>query len=294
MEKSSYIGRFAPSPTGKLHQGSLFAAFASYCDAMQNSGSWLLRIEDLDPPRESPGASESFIQTLKHYGFHFNADIVFQSNPKRQSAYQQALDELLKNKKVYYCTCSRKELLKTTATATEHRCREVYHQPEQAHSIKLKAIDKTLEFNDRIQGKYRKNLLLDCGDVVLKRKDGLFSYQLAVVVDDNYQKITDIVRGIDLIDSTPWQIYLNSLLGFKQPRYAHIPTLNNQQGQKLSKQTHAQEISNNNPLSSLLKIYAYFKLKPFAHQPKTLNQFWQHAISCWDVNKISKTTAILV
>lgn len=289
---NSYIGRFAPTPTGKLHMGSLIAAVASYCEAQKHNGQWLLRIEDLDPPREVPGASQSFIKTLTRFGFEINNNVVFQSETLRQKAYQRALDKLIKNGHTYNCACSRSQLKSISIKA--HQCRNQKQIPQKPYSINLKVPDSTLTFEDRIQGIYARNLLNDCGDCVLKRKDGLFSYQLAVVVDDSFQNITDVVRGIDLIDSTPWQIYLNNLLNYQQPSYAHIPILVNNTGQKLSKQTFAKEINQADPLETLLVAHNILLQKPFKNKPKSLIEFWNVAIAHWNINKLDNIQSIQV
>ncbi len=291
-QDKQYIGRFAPSPTGSLHMGSLVAAMASYCEAMQNKGKWLLRIEDIDPPREIEGASNKIISTLKSLGFDFNNKILFQSQENRQLAYQKAIDFLRTNHHTYNCSCSRKEL-KNTKNET-HKCRSSNQISNKPYSVKLKVPNKSITFIDKLQGKYKRNLITQCGDFTLKRKDGLFSYQIAVVVDDSLQGITDIVRGIDLIESTPWQIYLNSLLNFNQPNYAHIPILINTEGQKLSKQTYAKEIGIQRPLATLTNAYQQLNQLSFTSKPPTIAAFWHQAITNWNINKISKTSAIKV
>jgi len=289
-KQSDYVGRFAPSPTGFLHKGSLIAAMASYCDAMKSNGKWLVRIEDIDPPREITGASEGILSTLKNYGFQFQTEILYQST--RYKAYSKILDQLKKKPNIYTCTCSRADLKKTTNDS--HLCRNNQQTHLTPYNYKCRVPNAEVTFYDLIQGQYKSNLSHDCGDFVLKRKDKLFSYQLAVVIDDNYQGITHIVRGIDLIDSTPWQIHLNSLLGYKQPIYAHIPILTDHKGQKLSKQNHAKEIDNENPLEILINTYKYLNQTPFKQKPKNIDQFWQHAISHWKLNKIAKVHGIKV
>jgi glutamyl-Q tRNA(Asp) synthetase len=287
-----YIGRFAPSPTGALHMGSLLTAMASYCEAMSNKGKWLVRIEDLDPPREIPGASHKIITTLQQLGFNIKQKIIYQSDRQRQIAYQQALDMLLSQSQVYYCDCSRNDL--KNLAINQHRCRNGENSKTDNSSIKLKVKDQFIAFIDKIQGTYKKHLMSDCGDCVLKRKDQLFSYQLAVVVDDHFQGITDIVRGIDLIESTPWQIYLNSILKYNNINYAHIPILVNDQGQKLSKQTHAAEIDCNDPLTPLLRAYSYLNQQPLTTKITSTDQFWQHAIAHWDISRIARIESITV
>lgn len=272
--------------------GSLLTAMASYCEAKHNKGQWLLRIEDLDPPREIPGASRKIITTLQQLGFNIDQDIVYQSDKQRQSAYQEALDRLLSQSHLYSCGCSRNDL--KNLAITQHQCRNGTYRNSGNASIKLKVADQFIAFVDKIQGPYKKHLMSDCGDCVLKRKDQLFSYQLAVVVDDHYQGITDIVRGIDLIESTPWQIYLNSILKYDKINYAHIPILVNEQGQKLSKQTHATEIDCSEPLTPLLTAHAYLNQQPLKTKINSTEQFWQHAISHWDSSKIAGITSITV
>jgi len=290
--KKPYIGRFAPTPTGKLHMGSLIAALASYCEAKTNNGQWLLRIEDLDPPREVSGASQSFIETLNVFGFQQNEKVLYQSEKIRQKAYQKALEQIIKGGHTYNCACSRSELKNTNIN--EHKCRSLNTLPNKPYSINLRVPNRDITFLDRIQGTYTKNLLNECGDCVLQRKDRLFSYQLAVVVDDSFQNITDIVRGIDLIDSTPWQIYLNSLLNYQQPSYAHIPILINKTGQKLSKQTFAKEINQEKSLETLIFAHNILLQKPFVKTPKTLNAFWNDAITHWNINKLDNIQSIQV
>ena len=292
VPKITYIGRFAPSPTGLLHLGSLVAAIASYCEAIKNNGKWLVRIEDLDPPREVTGASTKIIEVLNKLGFVFEQQITFQSNPMRQAAYQVALDKLIELSAIYYCTCSRKQLKNTTLQA--HQCRQNYDIPSSAYSINLKVPNKTIEFTDAIQGHQQYHLQKNCGDFIIKRKDGLFSYQIAVVVDDAFQNITNIIRGIDLIESTPWQVYLNLLLNYKQPSYGHIPILVDNAGHKLSKQTFAEEIESQDPLTILLSAHSYLNQTPFIQKPQNIKQFWQHTITHWDLNKIAKVEAIKV
>jgi len=286
---SEYIGRFAPSPTGLLHLGSLVAAVASYCDAMKNKGKWLVRIEDIDPPREIMGASKGILSTLNAYGFNFSKDVLFQST--RNQIYETILERLKKTNATYKCKCSRSTL--KNISIEYHECRQKNLKFSPPFHIKCKVPNLEINFEDLIQG-IKKYNLFECGDFILKRSDGYFAYQLAVVTDDYCQGVTHIVRGIDLIDSTPWQMLLNSLLGFHQPQYAHIPILTNELGQKLSKQTFAKEITHENPLQTLIKAYSFLNQSPFVETPKTINQFWQHAIKHWKLNKIAKVHSIKI
>ncbi|MCF6288946.1 MAG: tRNA glutamyl-Q(34) synthetase GluQRS [Proteobacteria bacterium] len=290
MTNSQYIGRFAPSPTGLLHIGSLIAAMASYSEAHKKKGQWLVRIEDIDPPREITGVSSGILQALNDLGFKFSQNVLYQSQHSRQLAYAQTLSNLRSLGHTYYCTCSRVEL--QTITIAQHKCRNQTTVPARPYSIKLKVPNQAISFIDKIQGQYQVNLQQDCDDFVLKRKDGLFSYQIAVVTDDAWQKVTEIVRGIDLIESTPWQIYLNSLLGYHQAHYAHIPILVNSQGQKLSKQTFAKAIDNHKPVEALLTAYNYLNQTSFVRQPTSVVQFWQFALDNWDINNVHKVKTI--
>jgi glutamyl-Q tRNA(Asp) synthetase len=287
-----YRGRFAPSPTGKLHIGSLYTAMASYCDAMKSNGDWTLRIEDLDPPREIKGASQSIIHSLSALGFEFNSKILYQSQQDRQTAYQKALQQLMLVANIYYCTCSRTK--PNIDSNNQHKCLKQKLMPNRAFSTNIHVPNQTIEFEDKIQGSYQRKLFDDCGDFVVKRKDGLFSYQLAVVVDDHFQNINHIVRGIDLISSTPWQIYLINLLNFHIPSYSHLPILVNPENQKLSKQTFAQEVDASRPIETLIIAYKLLAQKPFPDKPNSLLEFWNHAIKHWDINKIPKLESIKV
>lgn len=289
---SEYIGRFAPSPTGPLHLGSLLTAYASYCDAIKNNGRWLVRIEDIDPLREINGASKVIIDTLKKFGFEFDKDILFQSNEMRQNAYSTALSKLASLNATYKCGCSRAEL--KNISTINHTCRNQDINTSAKYSIKVRVPDKLICFEDAVQGHYCRELEKGLGDFIIKRKEGYFSYQLAVTIDDDFQNITHIVRGTDLLDSTPWQMYLNQLLGFKQPQYAHIPILVNHAGQKLSKQTFAKDITNEDPIQILHVIHTYLNQTPFPSKCLSLNQLWEYAIENWDINKIPKTMVVTV
>jgi len=288
----TYRGRFAPSPTGSLHLGSLLTAIASYCDAKKNNGIWLVRIEDLDPPREIAGASKRILKSLNNCGFDFDQNTLIQS--QRLHEYQQACARLEQLNLIYRCACTRVQL--SSCTLENHRCRINNSQPANNanYSLRFKVPDKTLEFEDIIQGQKHYPLIKKCGDFVLKRRDGLFAYQLAVTVDDHFQKISHVIRGMDLIASTPWQILVHQSLYGNQPHYGHVPILVNRQGQKLSKQTHAKEIDNENPLDVLYQAYGYLNQTPFVKKPKTVKQFWQHAIQHWNINTITNSASIEV
>ncbi|MEX2326681.1 MAG: tRNA glutamyl-Q(34) synthetase GluQRS, partial [Pseudomonadales bacterium] len=232
-----YAGRFAPSPTGPLHFGSLVAALASFLDARRANGRWLLRIEDLDPPRESATAASEIIKQLKAFGLLWDDEILYQST--RLEAYQSALDTLIEKKLVYPCTCPRRSY----KGLYPGRCRaRKFNDTKDEFAIRLKVNGTGIEIEDRLIGKCSWLPGKSFSDFIIKRKDGLFAYQLAVVVDDAYQGITDIVRGSDLLDSTPNQIYLGQILAYPDIRYCHIPVILGEDGTKLSKQTGAEPV----------------------------------------------------
>ena len=227
----SYIGRFAPTPSGHLHFGSLVAALASYLDARSVGGRWLLRMEDLDPPREMPGAQAAILDALERYGFEWDGELVRQS--ERHGAYAQVLDRLFSQGLAYACTCSRKQLEGYNGVYPG-LCRNAGHSMENA-AIRLRVPELVYGFEDRVQGSFGQHLGREVGDFVIRRRDGLYAYQLAVVLDDAWQGVTDIVRGADLLDSTPRQLYLQELLGLSQPRYLHVPLIVQPDGHKLGK-----------------------------------------------------------
>ncbi|MBP5075081.1 tRNA glutamyl-Q(34) synthetase GluQRS [Pseudomonas chlororaphis] len=228
---SSYIGRFAPTPSGHLHFGSLVAALASYLDARAVGGRWLVRMEDLDPPREEPGAQAAILKALESYGFEWDGEMVRQSD--RHAAYAEVLNRLFNQGLAYACTCSRKQL-EPYHGIYPGLCRNAGHGQEDA-AIRLRVPELEYRFTDRVQGEFRQHLGRDVGDFVIRRRDGLYAYQLAVVLDDAWQGVTDIVRGADLLDSTPRQLYLQELLGLPQPRYLHVPLITQPDGHKLGK-----------------------------------------------------------
>jgi glutamyl-Q tRNA(Asp) synthetase len=226
-----YIGRFAPTPSGYLHFGSLVAALASYLDARAVGGRWLLRIEDLDPPREVAGAQSAILSTLESYGFEWDGPVMRQS--ERHDAYAEVLQRWLSQGLAYACTCSRKQL-EAYQGIYPGLCRNAGH-PWAEVAIRLRVPELTYAFNDRVQGDFAQHLGREVGDFVIRRRDGLYAYQLAVVIDDAAQGINNIVRGADLLDSTPRQLYLQELLGASAPRYLHVPLITQPDGHKLGK-----------------------------------------------------------
>lgn len=239
------IGRFAPSPTGPLHVGSLVAAVGSYLLAKREGGKWLLRMEDLDAPRVVPGMADDILRTLEAFGLHWDEDIVWQS--RRTDAYIAALEQLAAGGHVYHCGCSRAEIAR--AASAPHpgeeglvypgTCRPGLPEGKERRSVRLRVPDEDILFTDGIMGPRHENLARSCGDFIIRRADGPFAYQLAVVVDDAEAGITQVARGVDLLDSTPRQILIQRLLGFTTPIYWHLPLVTGSGGAKLSKRDNA-------------------------------------------------------
>lgn len=232
MPPSSYIGRFAPTPSGYLHFGSLLAAVASYLDARHHQGRWLVRIEDLDTPRNLPGASEHILRTLEAYGLHWDGEVIRQSD--RLARYQQTIDDWLAMGLAYYCDCPRREIIAHDGVYPGS-CRTRQLPAAPSHAVRVQVEKTPLQFEDRLQGPISQNLNGACGDFIIRRRDGIIAYQLAVVIDDIDQGVTDVVRGADLLDSTPRQLWLYQLLQHPPPRYLHVPLIMRHDGEKLSK-----------------------------------------------------------
>ena len=247
MTAPSYIGRFAPTPSGHLHFGSLVAALASYLDARAAGGRWLLRMEDLDPPREMPGAQAAILDALERYGFEWDGELVRQS--ERHEAYAEVLNRLFSMGLAYACTCSRKQL-EAYHGIYPGLCRNAGHSMENA-AIRIRVPELEYRFEDRVQGSFSQHLGREVGDFVICRRDGLYAYQLAVVLDDAAQGVTDIVRGADLLDSTPRQILLQRALGLPTPRYLHLPLMVDASGHKLAKSSAAPAVEVQHPLQAL-------------------------------------------
>ncbi|ENU28394.1 tRNA glutamyl-Q(34) synthetase GluQRS [Acinetobacter modestus] len=280
-ECSSYVGRFAPSPTGPLHFGSLITAVASYCDAKVNQGKWLVRIEDTDIPRIFPNSETHILSCIDAFQFEPDAEIIFQKD--RFEIYKQVLEQLKQSDAIYACQCTRKILGSNHIYAGT--CRDLNLEfADQA--IRLKVTDQQICFQDRLQGQLCSNLKYDLGDFVLKRRDGIISYQLAVVVDDYLQGITHVVRGADLLDNTVRQIWLGSLQNYPSLNYMHLPLAMNDQGQKLSKQNLAQALDINQAPKLLQQaILALGQSAIELDQPRIM---LQQAVQQWDINRIPK------
>ena len=287
-----YIGRFAPSPTGPLHFGSLVAATASYLDARAHNGSWLVRMEDLDKPREVAGAAQDIIDTLISFGFQWDAEIIYQS--QRDDIYLQALEQLTSQHLAYPCSCSRKDINSAARMGIDGPvypgfCRDGLPEGKQPRSWRLQVNNDRIEFEDRVQGKQSQILDQQVGDFVLKRADGFFAYQMAVVADDALQGVTHIVRGADLLDSTPRQIYLQQQLGVNSSKYAHIPVATNLHGEKLSKQTRAQPVKHRDSGAVLCRVLSFLGMQPPADLANVpLDALWEWAIQHWQIQSVPR------
>jgi glutamyl-Q tRNA(Asp) synthetase len=282
-------GRFAPSPTGPLHFGSLIAAVASYCDARARGGEWLVRIEDVDIPRARPGAERAILGTLERCGFAWDGPVVRQS--MRTALYDDALARLRQRGDLYECACARRELEAVPIGAGGERiypgtCRNgiaTDRTQRRQRAWRLRVPDARVAWRDRLLGPQSQNLALEVGDFVVKRADGLVAYQLAVVVDDALQGITDIVRGADLLVSTPRQMLLQQCLGYPTPSYLHVPVAIDGNGDKLSKQTHAAPLPAQ-PLPALVAAWRFLDqpLPAGSNAPATVTEFWSWAFRAWN------------
>ena len=292
----TYRGRFAPSPTGPLHFGSLVAAVGSYLEAKRRGGLWLLRIEDLDPPREQAGAADAILRTLEACGMGWDGEPLYQS--RRSVAYRAALARLEAQGLVYACGCSRREIADSGlgpggALIYPGTCRLRLAPGKTPRATRVRVDGNAIEFEDTVQGNMHQDLAAEAGDFVLLRADGLHAYQLAVVVDDAEQGITDVVRGADLLASTPRQIYLQRLLGLGTPRYLHLPAVVNAAGEKLSKQTHAPPVDERNPVPALTQVMEFLGQAPPADLRRaTLAEFWSWALSHWDAQQIPRRRSL--
>lgn len=288
-KNTGYIGRFAPSPSGPLHFGSLVAALASYLDARHHHGQWLLRMEDLDPAREPPEAAGQILGALDLHGLHWDGPVLYQS--QRLDAYADALHMLEDQQRLFACTCSRQQI-QAEGGVYDGRCRN-RKLPRAGAALRVRVDDRVVTFEDRIQGSQKQSLVLECGDFVLLRKDGLFAYQLAVVVDDAEQAITDIVRGSDLLGSTARQIFLQTLLQLPTPRYAHIPVAVNAQGQKLSKQHFARPLDLAQVVPALVQALDFLGQHPEAALASaTVDDVLRWGVEHWDIQAVPKLANI--
>lgn len=286
--RAIYRGRFAPSPTGPLHFGSLLAALASYADARAHAGIWLVRIEDLDRVREVPGAAANILQTLRKFGFIWDRPVVFQRD--RSDAYRIALERLAALGLTYPCGCSRTRIARLGRAGIEGpiypgTCRTGLARGQRARTVRLNVQGRTIAFADRIQGRQVQSLDAEIGDFVLRRADGIHAYQLAVVVDDAWQGVTQVVRGADLLRSTPRQILLQRILDFPQPGYAHVPLVVDAEGRKLSKSLAAAPVDPAHPLATLKRAWLLLGQEPLP-LATTVAEFWKQAIAYWKIARV--------
>ena len=285
----SYRGRFAPSPTGALHFGSLIAALASYVDARAAGGEWYVRIDDVDEPRVRKEAEADILRTLERYGFQWNGVVVRES--ERVQQYAAALAALRERGAVYECGCTRRELESAPLSRGGERiypgtCRDgVPNDRKRSDRAWRVRVDGVVDFRDRLQGAQRQTLAGDVGDFIVKRADGVFAYQLAVVVDDAEAGITHVVRGADLLASTPRQIFLQKLLGVPTPKYLHVPVALNTGGEKLSKQTRAAPLPRE-PLPALVAAWRFLDQPLPSALPTSVEQFWRYAEHTWSPSRL--------
>jgi len=292
-EPATYVGRFAPSPTGPLHFGSLLAAVSSYLQAKCAGGKWLLRIEDIDPPREQVGADLEIIDALHAFGFEWDDGTVYQKSSNAR--HEAIIADLLSSGAAYECSCSRRDLADAErgplGAIYPGTCRDGRSGPDFA--IRVQTDKEPIEFVDGLQGPQSQVLETESGDFIIKRRDGLIAYHLAVVVDDFDQGVTEIVRGIDLLDSTPRHIHLQRILGFSTPTYIHIPVVTNRDGQKLSKLTGAAGIDTDSAAPTLVAALEALNQEPAsALASLSLENIWRWAIENWDISRLRSLKSI--
>lgn len=301
QKQKPYIGRFAPSPTGPVHFGTLIAALGSCLQAKNNNGRWLMRMEDVDTTRTVEGADTDILKTLESFGFEWHGDVTYQS--KCTGVYQQVLDKLIeqsnrhasKQALVFPCICSRKQLTQTGSSIYPGTCRQRQLPETQDHALRLLAKDIDIRFSDIIMGEQSQNIQQDCGDFIIRRRDRLFAYQLAVVVDDARQGITEIVRGADLLDSTPRQIYLQQLLGYDTPAYCHLPLAVDASGSKISKSEGAASVDIKNKEELLCRALTFLGQDPPADlSDSDIDDIWQWASRNWNIDQIPRQNHVLV
>lgn len=286
----SYIGRFAPSPSGPLHFGSLIAALGSYFQAKSNQGKWLVRIEDLDPPREMPGASRLILETLEAYHLHWDGEVVYQS--QRHSLYQQQIDRWLDSGQAYFCHCTRKQIKELGGFYTG-TCRDLKLTNDGQCAVRLRMSHPVYQFEDRRHGILSIPTALADEDFIIKRRDGLFAYNLAVVLDDIDQGVTEVVRGADLIEPTGRQISLYQMLDAKPVNYLHLPLALDNNGQKLSKQNHAKAIDNQNPKPALIDAMTFLGFDIDEEiSTASLDEIILWGIENWHLSQLPSSTEI--
>lgn len=293
-----YRGRFAPSPTGPLHFGSLVAAVGSYLQARANHGVWLVRMEDLDPPREIPGAADAILRSLEGFGLEWDEPVIYQS--QRHADYSVALQALRGQAAIYPCGCTRREIADSDVTGGDGplypgTCRNGLPAGRNPRAWRVRTDSSLIAFDDAVQGVIESRLARDTGDFVVKRADGFYAYQLAVVVDDAAQGVTEVVRGCDLLGSTARQIHLQRLLSLPMPTYLHLPVAVNGRGEKLSKQTLAAPLDLERPVPSLHAALQFLGQQPPQElQADSLDTLWGWATAHWQPRAIPRTRAIAI
>lgn len=283
MSEPHYIGRFAPSPSGDLHFGSLIAALGSYLQARANQGIWRVRIEDIDPPREVPGAADTILRQLEHYGLHWDGEVLWQS--QRHAAYREALAWLNAQHLSYYCTCTRARIQSVGGFYDGH-CRTLNHGPENA-AVRILQHHPVTQFHDKLRGDIHVDPHLAGEDFIIHRRDGLFAYNLAVVVDDHYQGVTEIVRGADLIDPTVRQLSLYKHFGWPAPDYIHLPLALNSAGDKLSKQNHAPALPGGDPRPIIIRALQFLNQHATDEwQDLNIDDLLSLAVANWTLSRV--------
>lgn len=283
MPEPHYIGRFAPSPSGELHFGSLIAALGSYLQARAHHGIWRVRIEDIDPPREVPGAADTILRQLAHYGLHWDGDVLWQS--QRHDAYRDALAWLKTQNLSYYCTCTRARIHSVGGFYDGH-CRTLNNSPINA-AVRILQHHPVSHFHDTLRGDIHVDENLAGEDFIIHRRDGLFAYNLAVVVDDHFQGVTEIVRGADLIDPTVRQISLYQHFGWQPPGYIHLPLAVNAQGDKLSKQNHAPALPSGDPRPIIIRALQFLNQNATNEwQDLSLDDLLSLAVVNWTLSSV--------
>ncbi len=290
---TQYRGRFAPSPSGNLHFGSLVAALGSYLDAKANIGQWLLRMEDIDPPREVIGASDSILRTLESFGLHWDGEVVYQS--QRHEFYQDHLEKLIKDGFCYGCDCTRKMIMSGGGLyqgTCQHKAKDGLTTP---HSLRFVNNDGVSAFDDRLLGRIEVGEDFANEDFILKRKDGLYAYQLVVVLDDMEQGITDVVRGSDLLEVTTRQLTLLNHLNVAPINYLHLPLAITDNGLKLSKQNHAKALDLTTRRQLLVQALQFLgQVTLVGYQDLSIDQLLNSAVKQWDITKIPKTAQVII
>jgi len=287
MSPVSVIGRFAPSPSGDLHFGSLVSAVGSYLEARSAGGAWLLRVEDIDPPREVSGSARRIIDDLSRLGLEPDGPVLYQSS--RLEAYQLAVNCLLEKGLAYPCTCSRKDI--PASGIYPGTCRGGIANGKKPRSIRFRVNDGKVQFTDKLQGQITDSPAGISGDFIIRRADGLFAYQLAVVVDDEYQAVTQVVRGADLLDSTTRQICLQEALGFESPHYMHLPVALSADGKKLSKRLQADPVKHQDPAFAVSRALQFLGQEP--PTGLSLDTLWKWSLEHWSSDLIPHRKAIL-